>query len=82
MHCMAAIGSHLSNRSQSLVVNETYSNRGKINANVSQRSVLGSLLFLLFINYIVADINFNVRIFADDTYLYTTVKDQHKTTEQ
>ena len=38
-----------------------------------QGSVLGLLLFLLYINDIVTDIGSNTRLFADDTSLFIIV---------
>ena len=40
---------------------------------VPQGSILGPLLFLLFIDNIVLDIGSNIRLFADDTSLYIIV---------
>ena len=64
---------YLSNRSQRVVINSKSSTWVKINAGVPQCSVLGPLLFLIFINDIVLDIKCNIRLFADDTTLYIVV---------
>ena len=45
-----------------------------IKAGDPQGSILGSLLFLLFINDIVNGIHANIRLFADDTSLYLIVE--------
>ena len=37
--------------------------------------VLGPLLFLIYINDLETDIKSNTKFFADDTMLFTTVKD-------
>ena len=43
-------------------------------ADVPQGSIHGPLLFLLYINAIVEDIN-SIRLFAEDTSLYIIVDD-------
>ena len=45
----------------------------EILAGVAQGSILGTLIFLLFINDIVREINSNIRLFADDTTIYIIV---------
>ena len=44
-----------------------------IKAGFTQGSILGPLLFLVYINDIVTDIGSNIRLFADETSLYVVV---------
>ena len=64
---------YLSNRQQRVVINGKTSTWGTINAGVPQGSVLGPLLFLIFINDIVDIVHSKIKLFADDTSLYLTV---------
>lgn len=64
---------YLSNRKQRVVLPGGSSEWVDITAGVPQGSILGPLLFLVYINDIVNDINSTIRLFADDTSLYIIV---------
>ena len=49
------------------------SDRTSVSSGVPQGSILGPLLFLLYINDTVENINLSIRLFADDTSLYIIV---------
>jgi hypothetical protein len=67
---------YLSDRQQRVVVNGEHSEWGDVKAGVPQGSVLGPLLFLIFINDITHVIkNCKIRLFADDTCLFIEVDD-------
>ena len=65
--------SYLENRKQRVVLSGVKSIWNYIKAGVPQGSILGPLLFLLYINDIVTEIRSNIRLFADDTSLYIIV---------
>ena len=65
--------SYLTDRRQRVVLPGVQSNWNNIRAGVPQGSILGPLLFLLFINDIVVDIGSNIRLFADESSLYMVV---------
>ena len=66
---------YLINRKQRVVLNGMESKWGEIKAGVPQGSVLALLLFLIYINDLEEDIKSNVKIFADDTSLFSIVQD-------
>ena len=61
------------NRFQRVVIPGGISEWLEILAGVHQGSILGPLLFIMFINDIVKEIHSNIRLFADDTSLYIIV---------
>lgn len=65
--------SYLSDRQQRVVLNGASSDWTSVRAGVPQGSILGPLLFLIYINDIVKNIGCSIRLFADDTSLYIIV---------
>ena len=65
---------YLSNRKQRVVQNGTFSDYSSIESGVPQGSVLGPLLFLVYINDLERNIKSNFKFFADDTMLFSIVK--------
>jgi hypothetical protein len=69
---------YLKDRQQRVIINGVASSWGNIEAGVPQGSVLGPLLFLVFINDITNVVtNCKIRLFADDTCLFIEV-DNHE----
>ena len=64
---------YLHNRYQRVVLNGTNSDWRSIEAGVPQGSVLGPLLFLVYINDLTDNISSEMRLFADDSSLFTRV---------
>ena len=60
---------YLSNRQQRVVLNGSVSELSVLKAGVPQGSILGPLLFLVYISDIIDDLESNISLFADDTSL-------------
>ena len=66
---------YLSGRFQRVILNGQHSSWKPILSGVPQDSILGPLLFLIYINDLPNELKSNVKLFADDTSLFTIVKD-------
>ena len=67
------IESFLTNRSQSVVCEGKRSNPAQVTSGVPQGTVLGPLLFLLYVNDLPNSLKSSIRLFADDALLYGIV---------
>ena len=67
--------SYLSNHRQRVVLNGIESDRADVLAGVPQGSILGPLLFLIYINDIENIIRSSICLFADDTSIYIIIND-------
>ena len=73
------IDSFLTDRKQRVVLNGLSSDWRNLGSGVPQGSVLGPLLFLIFINDLTEGISSNIRLFADDVALFAKVTDPNVT---
>ena len=79
------VKSFLSNRTQHVSINGSHSALANVTSGVPQGSVLGPVLFLLYINDITNQIQSNIRLFADDSIVYREIRspaDHHKQTSK
>ena len=72
---ISLIKDFLSCRKQSVELNGQHSSWADVKEGVPQRSVLGALLFLIYISDLPNGLNSNVKLFADDTSLFSVVHD-------
>ena len=74
------ISSFLGGRTQAVVLEGECSPEVPVTSGVPEGSVLGPLLFLLYINELPENIQSQVRLFAGDTAVYLTVSGTNQTT--
>ena len=74
----------LTQREQQVTIEGDKSSTAKVTSGVPQGTVLGPLMFLLYINDIGNDITSKIRLFADDSLLYLAIstKDDCKRLQQ
>ena len=69
----------LKDQQQHVVLNGTTSKWKSISAGLPQGSVLGLLFFLIYINDIISNITCGIKLYADDTSLFSVVDDENIT---
>ena len=72
---LSLIESFLHNRYQSDVLNGQSSKWQKLNTGGPQGSVLGSRFFFIYINNLPQDLHSDLKLFADDTSLFSVIYD-------
>ena len=68
------IRSFLTGRRQKVVVNGEKSDWGKVTSGIPQGSILGPLMFVLYINDLPNEIESSMLLFADDTKIFREIK--------
>ena len=74
---MKLLGDFFTYQKQRVVLNGQHSSWDNVNAGVPQDSILGSLLFLIYINDLSNNLSSNCKLFADDTSLFSVVSNIH-----
>ena len=74
-HTIMWFRSYLTNRTFLVNVEKSFSDPGKLECGVPQSSILGPLLFLLYVNDMPGAISFEMLLYADDTCLVFQAKD-------
>lgn len=69
----------LTNRFQTVKLNNHISNQTRVSSGVPQGSVLGPLLFLIYINDIACSLKSPIRLFADDCVVYREISNPDDT---
>ena len=72
------LGNYLSDRFQRVVLNGQTSSRRSVIAGVPQGLILGPLLFLVHINDLPNELKSSIKLFADDTSVFTIVKNKNE----
>ena len=76
------LSNFLRNRKQRVALNGQISSWTDVNAGVPQGSILGPLLFLIYINDLAVGLSSNAKLFADDTSLLSAVHNANTTAEE
>ena len=74
---LAWVKAFLTDREQRVHLRGQYSPWCRVLSGVPQGNVLGPVLFLIYINDIVMNINSTIKVFADDAKIYRAMKSQN-----
>ena len=72
---------YLKDRKQRVVLNGRSSEWASVSAGVPQGSALGPLFFLIYINDLTENIATGMKLFADDTSLFSVVETENETAQ-
>ena len=72
---VSVLSDFLKARKQGVIPNGQVSSWTVVNAGVTQGSILGPLLFLIYINDLADGLSSNAKLFADDTSLFSVIHD-------
>ena len=79
---LKVLENYLPDRQQRVVLNGRMSSWQNVYAGASERSALGPLLFLIYINDLPDELTSMCKIFSDDTFLFSTVIDKNNSNFQ
>ena len=65
----------LRGRSQQVAIGNSLSSIAKVSSGVPQGSVLGPMLFIIYVNELPSLVNSTMKMFADDSKLYRSIND-------
>ena len=71
------VENYLRDRSQYVEINGEQSQWQPVTSGIPQGSVLGPLLFLIYINDLPKHVNSTIYMYADDTKIYREIRDKH-----
>ena len=66
----------LTDRYQRVIVRGSQSNWSPVKSGVPQGTILGPILFLIYINDLPSEIQSSIKLFADDTKIYRKLVDK------
>ena len=72
----------LKNRKQKVALNGQTSSWTNVLAGVPQGSILSPLFFLIYINDVSDDFSSNPKLFADDAFIFSVIRDKNTSSKE